>query len=407
MVIKLLDRHNSLIDKSLDWRIPIIGFDLYAAAVIIGYFLENPLLNIVGFIFLVFVLLIGNYQKMFTIRFDLTIGIAFLIVIFIFINISLNSDYVQFKSIFKQIAIFVLYSLIYSYSYPPIQESPRKKYFYISIFFILLISIMWGTNFELGEERRATGIFTNPNNLSLMTLSLLFFLNDKKDSTKFHIIINIIVIIFLVITNTTGALMAYFIANIYRFRTNLSQSKKTIIFILIMLALIILILTYFDYINYIVTKKIINQLLAVKEYIHDSLYEGHVNYYKITVKYGYSSAVWRLEQWRKTLSVIRSSNILNIFFGHGIGSSKIYIDNLPHNEYLRILFEQGLIGFVIIMSFFLTIYHRISIQYRYLVLIFAIYSFTENNLDNILFMTLFIMFVATSQVCEQYRKVGL
>jgi O-antigen ligase len=77
--------------------------------------------------------------------------------------------------------------------------------------------------------------------------------------------------------------------------------------------------------------------------------------------------------------------------------------NEPHNDYLRVLIEQGIIGLTLYMAFFLTILKRIDPRYRYCVLAIAIYCFSENNMDNLLFMSIFVFFLASSQSKTQIQ----
>ena len=78
-------------------------------------------------------------------------------------------------------------------------------------------------------------------------------------------------------------------------------------------------------------------------------------------------------------------------FGFGIGSSPRLLTKLPHNEYLRWLFEQGIVGLMLFVFAWRRIIMSAPAGVRYIGLIVAIYSFSENNLDNFPFMALFIL----------------
>jgi hypothetical protein len=77
--------------------------------------------------------------------------------------------------------------------------------------------------------------------------------------------------------------------------------------------------------------------------------------------------------------------------GFGIGSSPQILGKLPHNEYLRMLFEQGLLGLGLFLFTWSKLIRTAHPEVRYVGIIIAIYSFSENNLDNFPFMALFVL----------------
>jgi hypothetical protein len=48
-------------------------------------------------------------------------------------------------------------------------------------------------------------------------------------------------------------------------------------------------------------------------------------------------------------------------------------------------------------TFFLTILRRIDPRYWYCIVAIAIYCFSENNMENLLFMSVFVFFLASAQ----------
>jgi len=73
--------------------------------------------------------------------------------------------------------------------------------------------------------------------------------------------------------------------------------------------------------------------------------------------YGGESLFWRFEMWKELLPAFKDKP----FWGFGAGTaanvSLLYTKfgwNIPHNDYLRILVENGLIGFVLYMVFFIS-----------------------------------------------------
>jgi O-antigen ligase len=61
------------------------------------------------------------------------------------------------------------------------------------------------------------------------------------------------------------------------------------------------------------------------------------------------STTWRIIQWQKVVSVIQE----NIYFGLGLGGvqySNTLGGYLPHSDYLRILVETGITGFIVFLT---------------------------------------------------------
>jgi len=379
-----------------NWTIPLIGTYVYTLAFIIGYFLKLPVLNIVGACLLFLIVLTGKYKTILIIKRDITINIAFLILLIPIVNTLINFESIWPVYFIKHIAIYSLYILIFSFGVPPLYETNKRKYFIAIVSILLVLSIIFGKVFEYGEEVRLAGIFANPNNLSLMGLPLLFFINEDKDSILKRSFLNLFVIIILIISSTSGAILAYIVANVYKYRKKI---KKIYVSLPLVLVIFLLLFNILDLKKFQFTNKIIMQFVIISERFSDITSMTKIYYGDLASQYGkaYLSGISRLELWAKGLHIISDNNIVKFFFGHGIGSSRSVLGRLPHNEYLNIFLEQGLIGFILIMVFFVIIWFRINSKYRYLLLMFAIFSFTENIIGNYLFMSLFIFFIASAQ----------
>jgi len=115
---------------------------------------------------------------------------------------------------------------------------------------------------------------------------------------------------------------------------------------------------------------------------------------------GTGSAIWRLAHWIHTLRVYGEGTTFQKIFGLGPGSSIARLGILPHNEYLRILFEQGIAGFGLFMFAWYRIIRNAPAAVRYVGLILAIYSFSENNLDNFPFMSMFILCLSANSASK-------
>lgn len=379
------------------WKLLITCTCVYIVVFIAGYFLKLPVLNIVGVYLLFVILLIGRYKIFLKIKKDPTIYIALLILLVPIFNMLINLESIGPAYLIKHIAIYLLYILIFSFSLSPLYETNKRTFFLVIISILLVLSVISGKIFEFGEEVRLTGLFVNPNNLSLISLSLLFFVNEEEDTVFKKGILNLFVIVILIVSSTAGAIVAYIAANAYKYRKKI---KKMYISVPLILAIFLLIFLILNPREYQFSNKIINQYTVINEKISDVTSMKEINYGSLASQYGTSSlsGIWRLALWIKALNIISNNDVVKFFFGNGIGSSRKLLGYLPHNEYLRIFLEQGLIGFILNMVFFVIIWFRINSRYKYLLLMFAIFSFTENNFDNFLFMSLFVFFIASVQV---------
>jgi O-antigen ligase len=106
---------------------------------------------------------------------------------------------------------------------------------------------------------------------------------------------------------------------------------------------------------------------------------------------GSGSALWRIQHWRDIVVAYSKGTTVEQVFGFGPGSSIAVVEILPHNEYLRMLFEEGLVGLALFLFAWYGIVKTAPPGIRYVALAIAIYSFSENNLDNFPFMALFAL----------------
>lgn len=113
------------------------------------------------------------------------------------------------------------------------------------------------------------------------------------------------------------------------------------------------------------------------------------------------SFTWRIIQWRRVVKEIGNSPII----GHGIGSSSdlTLVDGyLPHNDYLRILLDTGIFGFIILLCGLIVLLkkiHRSNLKilnkielHSYLILM-VIACFGENVINQTTIYCLVPMFL--------------
>jgi hypothetical protein len=104
------------------------------------------------------------------------------------------------------------------------------------------------------------------------------------------------------------------------------------------------------------------------------------------------SAFFRITHWSNIWAIYSSLGLGGILFGYGANQTGVLtvLPLPPHNDYLRILAEYGLLNFLVFVPFVLSI--ALSIKQQAAKIIFTvllIYFFSENLLDNFTSMVLF------------------
>ena len=135
-----------------------------------------------------------------------------------------------------------------------------------------------------------------------------------------------------------------------------------------------------------VTKQHLNQVLSKKK----------IDFYSIIeAKEGedVTSGLWRIYQWNKIINYFYNSSADKILFGYGIGTTNIIFKAKSHNDYLRILFETGVIGFALNLAIWVILYLRMDLKYRWIVIMVAVFCVTENNYDHFPAMSLLLLYM--------------
>jgi hypothetical protein len=114
------------------------------------------------------------------------------------------------------------------------------------------------------------------------------------------------------------------------------------------------------------------------------------------------SAFFRIIHWTNIFEYYSTQGLGVILFGYGAGQSRIIavIPMAPHNDYLRVLAEYGLLNFLVFVFFVVSILLSLKLQAaKILFTVLLIYFFSENLLDNFTSIALFFSYAGrfTSQ----------
>jgi O-antigen ligase len=305
----------------------------------------------------------------------------------------------------KHLSLCLVMALSRLLRLPPAFDSRIKWSFAVQTLIILLISmtIYQGGSYDGGT--RHAGLFANPNNLALIPLLLLFFVDRFRDRLVLLLGAHAMVIVVLAYSRTSGAVMAYAFGVILYLCSIVSREWRTLVYWSVaLLAVLVTALIAVDATQFLPETRLVKQISVMRTQLGTVLSGEHVAYWaqeKVEGP-GSASAVWRLAHWREVLAVYAEGTPIEQLFGFGPGSNVSILGILPHNEYLRLLFEQGIVGFSLFVFAWYRIIRTAPPSVRYVGLIFAIYSISENNLDNFPFMSLFIICLSANAADRCY-----
>jgi O-antigen ligase len=271
------------------------------------------------------------------------------------------------------------------------------------VLIILLISltIYKGTSWDGGT--RHSGLFGNPNNLALIPFLLLFFVNPVKDKWFVRVAVHGMVAVVLAFSGTSGAVLAYLIGLVVHFGGMISKRVRSLVLgVVVVAGLSAAAFLSVGGLRLLPETRLTNQISVIGGQMQNVFDGGNIDYYaqERVLGSGTGSGLWRVEHWRETLELYFEGTPAQQIFGFGIGGAVRIMGILPHNEYLRMLFDQGIVGLALFLFAWYRMIRSAPVELRYIGLIVAIYSFSENNLDNFPFMSLFILCLSARGLSE-------
>jgi len=388
----------------LGWRLPAAGFFVYSMIAIGAHILDSRGFLVIGGAVMFLCVCVAWCRGIMAVSVDKSVMFVLCIMLLSIFATLYDPTNTVFHNLLKHIAICILYIFIFSMGLDPIYSTPFRTIFVLVLLFMGFVSFIVPGVSETDDVMRMSGFFVNANNFSLTMMTLLFLINEQKDSRAKKVSFHAILVLFLLLSGTCGAILAYLCAMLFKYFVLLNSSHKyrnTWILVLISIALVLLgcLLTIDLFMDVPIVKRIVTQLSLVWHELPLAASGYELDYGNLSNMYGTSdcSGLWRISHWRTCVDVIADANTVQLLCGYGIGASSLLLYKVPHNDYLRVLMEQGIVGLTLYMVFFLTVFRRIDWRYRYCIVAIALYCFSENNMDNLLFMTIFVLFLASAQ----------
>jgi hypothetical protein len=394
------------------WRLPVAGFLVYSMIAIGAHILDARGFLIIGGAIMFMCVCAEWCRSIMAVSIDKSVLQVLCVLLLSIFSTLCDPTNTVFHNLIKHIIICILYIFTFSMGLAPIYSTPFRTIFISILLFMGLVSFMVPSVSQTDDVMRMSGFFVNANNLSLTMMTLLFLIDEEKDSAARKFSIHAILILFLLLSGTSGAILAYCCAMLFKYLLILKsvhryRNKWVLLpFGITLLALGIMLTTNL-FMDVPIVKRIVSQLYMIWHELPLAASGYVLDYGSLSNLYGTGdcSGLWRIAHWRTCIDIIADANTTQLLCGYGIGASSLLLYKVPHNDYLRVLMEQGIIGLTLYIAFFLTVLRRIDSRYLYCIVAVALYCFSENNMDNLFFMSIFVFFLASAQNKVQTQPV--
>ena len=121
------------------------------------------------------------------------------------------------------------------------------------------------------------------------------------------------------------------------------------------------------------------------------------------------SGFFRLIHWANILDIYSSSSIVTMLFGYGIGQTinVTIMPYIPHNDYLRLLAEYGLVNLIVFICFLLHVLRNLNTgPTKVLFMVLLFYFFSENLIDHFPSMTLYFSYAGRFAAMSDQAKTA-
>jgi hypothetical protein len=397
-------------DREFSWRPIFIYYCFYIAIVFIGDAFHYHTNTVGGCVFL---LLISwrYWQYLLRMKIDALFYCALFSVLISIIPVAFY-DYSTFAATYNElIKYYALIFIIVIGNALPLSPITRNRDSFADALQIILLAYLiigwvWpgGSGVVLG---RVKGFLPNPNGFALTAMMLLFVIKGDVGKLRLYAT-HAIVICLIYVSHTSGAILGYTAGFFYRliYWDTARNVVAKIIGSLVIVSIILGIFLFIPSKTFVPMDNLMKKIAVIKEHWNSIEENKSVSYYDIVSQEGedVTSGLWRIKQWQRIMNVFFHSDLDKVIFGHGVGITDVMFQHKSHNDYLRILFETGIIGFVFNLSLWLILFQRMDKSCRWVPIMVAIYCITENNYDDFFAMSLLVLYMISCRK-EHFVKV--
>lgn len=316
----------------------------------------------------------------------LKLYLTIVIVVFLLILIQSFIDFEVKTYSIKGFGRYVSYFLFAVFIYNCNQRDIVKTFKIIIVYYVLTLPLGVYQVIELG---RYQNIHSHANHLAYSLIFCIYFLIFHKPFDKWmRTIFIIVLLISLLLTKSSGGIMVFLTLIGYNvFKSNkISYKKKTLLVISFIIVTLMVLLT---------SEKVAIQIATFDYLDWDFIKDRVVNF---RGGGGYGSLMWRIIYWLRILLSFLSESLPNILFGVGVDSLTsgnmpyAYMRKDPHNDFVKVLVEFGVVGFVWFLALFKNIYDTVNKNFNIIILI-VIPMFFGNAIVNFALNMIFILLI--------------
>lgn len=318
----------------------------------------------------VFIVTLGNYSA------NINYVVVTIVSLIIIANYAFSQNEPEYTDLLKYLGYLGCY--MYGDFLARRYDSLRlNKFILYSIVLIPVVLVAFLDNTELKNF-----FFRSPNGFVFLGVSIAtFYLVVVGKNNRNFLKAVFIALFYVLICTSLGVVVAALLSILI-----LNFSRKYLLYVITGGAIFVLVVLYIDIPIFIR----IRDVLTVWKYF----FEGGISFADVDFRELNSldkggeradatSSVWRIAHWLKLLHLYVAS-IWNIPFGMGAGISVKETGYYPHNCYLQIMIEYGLIVISFFVKFVVTVYSRLKNEGMliYFILTMLLYHLTENLLSN-------------------------